>query len=309
MADAPRIHRLTLRDAWALHVREVGPEDGARGVVVAGHAMMVDGRTLLRGDRPCLARALADAGYRVLVPDLRGHGRSGPRAGAGGDWTYDDLVADVGELIDFARAIAPGRPLVLLGHSLFAHVALAYLGLRPCAPVVALVMVGADVWLPEAEPSRAVWALKRALLAASGAVVRGLGRLPARALRLGTDDEASGYWRSFDRLPAEGWRGLDGRDYGWASTRVACPVLHVVSEGDRLLARPASARALSARVPRRELWHLGRTGEPDLDRAPPGHMALVTDPASAPLWHAVARWLDRHVGSGAGALPTQVASP
>ena len=34
-------------------------------------AMMVDGRTLLRSERPCIARALCARGYRVLV-DTRG---------------------------------------------------------------------------------------------------------------------------------------------------------------------------------------------------------------------------------------------
>jgi pimeloyl-ACP methyl ester carboxylesterase len=57
-----------------------------------------------------LARALEDD-YDVVMPDARGHGKSGaPDHGYG----YDDLAADVVDLIDALELAAP----VLLGHSM-----------------------------------------------------------------------------------------------------------------------------------------------------------------------------------------------
>lgn len=61
-----------------LHVRQWGT--GSR-VAVLIHGAMADSRTWWR-----VAPALAEQGYRVLAPDLRGHGRS-PRGGyAPGTW-------------------------------------------------------------------------------------------------------------------------------------------------------------------------------------------------------------------------------
>ena len=77
-------HRVRAPDGWLLDVLDLEPRGPARGLVVAGHAMMVDRRTYRPG-RAGLARTLVDAGFRVLLPDLRGHGRSGPTPREGGE--------------------------------------------------------------------------------------------------------------------------------------------------------------------------------------------------------------------------------
>ena len=66
----PREHLLETPDGWRLSVLDVEPTTPAQGLVVAGHAMMVDRRTLFRVGRPSLVATLAAAGIRVLVPDL-----------------------------------------------------------------------------------------------------------------------------------------------------------------------------------------------------------------------------------------------
>ena len=54
-----------------------------------------------------LARPLAERGWQVLAPDMRGHGES---TRANGDFSFDSLLAD------FAESV-PCQPDVLLGHS------------------------------------------------------------------------------------------------------------------------------------------------------------------------------------------------
>jgi hypothetical protein len=155
-----------------------------------------------------------------------------------------------------------------------------------------------DVWLRGNEPSPARWAAKLAILSLSSLLVRVVGRAPVRRLHMGSADEPGGYWSLFWRLAREGrWRADDGTDYLANMARVTIPTLHVVSDGDPLLAHPRAALAFTAALPRREVICLSRGAAPTASRrdAAPGHMALVTDSSQRPLWREVAGWIQRAV--------------
>ncbi len=293
--------RLEAPDGWTLHLRELRPPSGRPelGAVILGHAMMVDGRTMVREDRPTLADAIVDAGFRVWVPDLRGHGRSGPLAPEG-RWSFDELVADVGVYVDALAREAPGLPLFLVGHSLFASASLAWLS-RAAAearevPVSAFVMIASDVWNLTRERSLARRLEKLAVYNASAAIVRALGYFPARRMRQGSTDESDAYW-----LQARGWMqhgvwdSRDGAiDYAQGLAKLPQPLLHLLSRGDRLYAHPDSAAGLTAAVPRRELVVLGSRNAPlELAGTAPDHMQMVTEagPGQLRIWAWVARWL------------------
>ena len=295
----PVLHSLTADDGWILRVWDFCPEplrEEPVGVVVVGHAMMVDSRTMCRLDRPTISSVLVAAGFRVLCPDLRGHGESGPRAAEGGDWDLDRIVEDVGAYVELARSLAPELPLALLGHSLFGQASLAWLGSNPEAEVGAVVAMASDVWNKRFEPRRALWWLKRLIAWPSRILTELVGYMPARALRIGTNDEARSYWRQFYAcLRGDRWGSADGRVDYWAGLEhIRAPFLHMLSEGDLLYGRPASASRLSAPVPRRELVVLGRDDAPgELAGLRPSHMGMLTDARSKLAWHWVAGWLRR----------------
>jgi pimeloyl-ACP methyl ester carboxylesterase len=96
---------------------------------------------------------LASAGYHVVAPDLRGHGRT-ERVGAGGYYHFMDYVLDVADLAD---AVARER-LALVGHSMGGGIALYFSGVFPDRVWRAVVMEGGR--LPEtpleAAPHRVV---------------------------------------------------------------------------------------------------------------------------------------------------------
>ncbi len=73
-----------------------------------------------------VAPALARAGYHVLAPDMRGHGRT-QRVGAGGYYHFMDYVLDVADLVD---ALARDR-LALVGHSMGGFISGYYAGAFP----------------------------------------------------------------------------------------------------------------------------------------------------------------------------------
>lgn len=281
-------HLVRAVDGWRLSVLDLAPEGPARGLVIAGHAMMVDRRTLWRTDRPCLVAALRAAGLRVLVPDLRGHGKSGPLAHDGGDWSYDQLVEDTAVLLDLAEGLAPDLKIATLGHSLFGHTTPAYLTRTHDPRIAAHVGLCCEVWVRDVEDRRLAWPLKRAFLELALLSARLAGAVPTRRIGFGSADEAYSYFADFERCARTGgWLAADGHDYLAGLSGLRLPALFVLSDADRVTP-PRTAIRLWSRMPSAEFWRLGRGAWAHLA---PTHMAAVTDPASAPLWRAVAGWL------------------
>lgn len=262
--------------------------------------MMLSGRSFDRPRGRGMASALAARGHPVYLVDLRGHGASGPAAGEGGDWTYDQIVAfDVPAAVEAVAARHPGRRLVWVGHSLSAHAGAAAFGQRPDLPLAAAVLISPVVWMRRHEPSAAAWLVKRATLALWWRLTRAVGHTPARRLRVGSDDEAPGYVRQFlDWARADAWTsGEGGVDYLAGLSRVRFPILVVNARGDRFVSRTACVRCFAAAFTAAPVtfWELGRR-ELGLPRRKmplePGHMALVKDPRSAPAWERIAEWID-----------------
>jgi pimeloyl-ACP methyl ester carboxylesterase len=120
--DGWRTGRTTAADGTELHWTDTGG-DGAPVVLL--HGLQVDGLAWLR-----TAEALAPR-HRVMMPDLRGHGRSGRmRATVSTDVHVDDVAT--------VLAAAGIRDPVLVGHSLGAEVA-GFLAARGGARGVVLV--------------------------------------------------------------------------------------------------------------------------------------------------------------------------
>lgn len=254
-------------DGVALRAVMDDPPEGVAlaGTCVLGHAMFARKTSFGRRDRPGLAQALGAAGFRTIAFDFRGHGDS-----VAADYGYDDFVRfDLPSVVSAARARSDDRPVIVVGHSLGGHVALAAQGMK-VLEADAIVGLAANVWHPALDRSFFRRALKRVIASASVRAAARIGRVPARALRLGSDDASLRYiddlFRSTRRAT---WASADGaHDYLAGLANVTVPVANVVGEHDRLMCHPEAGARFLERC----------SGPTALFSAPAGHMDLVTSP-------------------------------
>ena len=116
-----------------------GPDSGPMALLL--HGWLDQGAAWQR-----VAWRLARAGWFVVAPDHRGHGRSAP-APAGSSYHFTEYVVDLDHLVAWT-----GRPVAaLIGHSMGGTIASLYAGLRPEVPghVVLLEGLGPAAMDPE----------------------------------------------------------------------------------------------------------------------------------------------------------------
>lgn len=133
----------TTGDGLAIH----GEAAGEGPPIVLCHGLTATRRSVVHG-----SRALERAGHRVVSYDARGHGESDP-APAGEGYGYPELVGDLEAVL---ATEAGEAPVVLVGHSMGAHTALAYALERP-ERVAGLVAIGPVYSVPLDEEQLAYW--------------------------------------------------------------------------------------------------------------------------------------------------------
>jgi pimeloyl-ACP methyl ester carboxylesterase len=188
-----------------LHVREWGSGDR---LAVLVHGITSDSRSWIR-----VAPALAERGYRVLAPDLRGHGQS-PRGEYSPRSWADDLVETV-----------PSHPEVAIGHSLGGLVlAVAAERLRPLRAIYE-----DPAWRVEARTQEAAAA---AFEARKRLDREGLARENPRWADADLDGSLASI-AAWDRTTARAL--LDGRTFDFTPGRPVVPSLVVLADPSDLV--------------------------------------------------------------------------
>jgi pimeloyl-ACP methyl ester carboxylesterase len=124
-----------------------GESLGEGDPVVLLHGVSATRRYVVHG-----SKALARAGHEQISYDARGHGESDP-APEGAGYTYPELAADLGRILDERTGAAP----VLCGHSMGCHT-VAHFALANRDRVRAVVLIGpVSLGLPATEERIAYW--------------------------------------------------------------------------------------------------------------------------------------------------------
>lgn len=118
----PRAHR------WQANGLTHNVLEWGGGADVGPTALVIHGFADAAATWDEVAGVLADAGLRVLAPDMRGFG-DGPRVPAGAYYYFPDYVADVAALV--REHLAPDAPLFVVGHSMGATIAAYYAATLP----------------------------------------------------------------------------------------------------------------------------------------------------------------------------------
>ena len=264
-------------DGVTLHADRVPAIGTRRGVVLCLHAMWTDGRYFGAQRDGSFATTFANAGYDVVVPDFRGHGRSIPPRAGTGDWSFDDLVElDLPAMIAGAGC-APSE-LVIVGHSLGGLVTCAALGIGAIPSPRLVLLPATSVWLlgPDGDLRR------RLMMSAFRHVTALLGRAPIRALRIGNADEARTYVKQLTGWTrAARWTSLRGVDYLAAMRTIATRVLPICGAGD-WMCTPVDARGFAAHLP--DALPVRVVGKQHGDALDPDHFQLITRRELRPLW-------------------------
>jgi pimeloyl-ACP methyl ester carboxylesterase len=261
--------------------REWGAPDAAR-VVICVHGLTRNGR-----DFDTLAAALAEAGCRVVCPDVVGRGDSGWLADPAGyglpqylaDMTVllarleveavDWVGTSMGGLIGMMMAAQPGHPL--------RHLVLNDVG--PFLPKAALERIAGYVGHdPRFADLAAAEAYVRDVHAGFGALADHQWRHLAETNVVAAEGEEEGALRlRYDPGIGAGFRARPAEDLDlWAAwDRIAVPSL-VLRGADSGLLLPETAAEMSRRGPRAELVEIAGCGHaPAL--MDPGQIALVRD--------------------------------
>ncbi|UUQ63496.1 lysophospholipase [Pseudomonas fuscovaginae UPB0736] len=116
---------LTASDHSRLYVNRWLPQGEPVAVIMLSHGMAEHSGRYAR-----LAGALCAAGYGLYAPDQRGHGKSAEQAVLGHYADQDGwsaVVSDLASLDQYIGEQHPGKPIILLGHSMGSYIAQAYL--------------------------------------------------------------------------------------------------------------------------------------------------------------------------------------
>ncbi len=242
--------QIAAEDGTVVPLRVLDGPDAAAAALLLSPAMGVPAARYER-----FAAALHEAGYHVMLTELRGVGDSPVRPSRRVDFGYADLAErDWPAVVAAARRRWPQAPIVLVGHSLGGQLSMLYAAAHP-QDVAALALPAAGTIHWRAYPLRAGLGIL-AFTQAARLIAAMRGVFPGRRLGFG-GTEARSLIRDWARVAVSGRWELRGasHDYERLLADLDVPTLSLTLEGDRF-APPGAAAGLTAKLANVDHVHL-----------------------------------------------------
>jgi len=266
-------------------------EQSTQPAVVLIHGNYTNRRFWLSLSGRGLAAALCDAGFDVWIGETRGHGESDGGPGHPHPnyqrWQIEDVVRhDLAAIADAVRS-GNSQPQHWIGHSFGGVYTLAALSLGTLERkrVASLIMAGSQVHEGQ------LWLTNRILNMGVRGTTRLLRRFPAKALRLGSEDEPPGIsnetmlWKRTQR-----WASPGGTDYSQGLAELDMPLLALAGCGDTMDPVSGCEKFIApVGSTRKTLLTLGKAYGFQRDY---GHVdMIVSRPAEQEVWPWITSWL------------------
>jgi predicted alpha/beta hydrolase len=214
------------------------------------HGSVSSGRVFYSHSMKGLAPFLARLGFDVYVADLSGRGESTPPVSRQSTRTQQQILTE--EIPAFLQKIRELRgqnsPIHAIAHSWGGVLLTAYLARFPTAQFSSMVFLGSKRHVSVINRQRVLgldlmWGL------VGGLYTRLYGYLPAKQLRLGSDDEPAAVYRDCKKwvYSRHTWQDAsDGFDYLIALQRAKNlpPTLHFAGQNDTFLGHPTDVQQL-----------------------------------------------------------------
>jgi len=239
---------LTLQaDQVAIHCFE--PEVPNGKTVLLLHGSIENARIFFSRSGKGLAPFLANAGYTVFAADLRGKGGSVPAVSKGNRaGQYDTIETEIPALIRWAMQETGRSKLILGAHSWGGVLALATLARKPeLLPHISALLCFGSKRRIGVFSLRRLWIIDILWSGIGTFCALFLGYLPARRLKMGSDDEPGPFFLQVNRwVYARRWKFYpDGSDIARTLRSMQLPPsLFLTGVNDKLLGHASDVKRL-----------------------------------------------------------------
>lgn len=282
---------------FSLHFRRFFTDVTAPSVMLV-HGSIEDGRIFYSKSGKGLAPFLAENGYDVFVPDMRGKGKSTPAIDKNASFgQYEGITEDMSLFLEAVEKIKGNKPKYLMAHSWGGVISLSYLARNEYESLKGLVFFGSkrDVRVQNFNRWLNIDLLWNTL---GNILVKRYGYFPAKKFKAGSADESKNFFLQVNNwVYAKNWIDeIDGFNYAEKlKEKKLPPILSITGAKDTHAGHPKDVKRLLAEIGNQANHEFKVIGKRQGYAHDYDHINLLTHPkAKKDHFKEVLEWLRRH---------------